>query len=166
MFDIRHAHLLCHFPDRQIGRLQKHDGHVHFVIQHILVQRQAGIFQNQGTDIVFVIIKLLRQFLVGQGPVIKTMHILQDFICLFVIDALALVGGQARGLNQDILQQSAAAHVVIQVVITVLFRNLDKFLLKLKGIFQVGRGNSIDVRLPLLVLGNKSTGRSCPGYYQ
>ena len=46
-----------------------------------------------------------------------------------------------------------------------LFR-VDLALGKQDNRLHMGRGNSIDVRLPLFVLGNKSTDRSYPGYHQ
>ena len=102
MLDIRHSYFFGHFTDGYWGGLQKYDCHVHLIVQYILVQGQSGIFQNQRTEIIFVIIKFFCNFSVGKGEMVMAVDILEYIFGFFLINALLTGGGKAGCLSQNI----------------------------------------------------------------
>ena len=67
--------------------------------------------------------------------------------------------------NQVCISHRVIADQIIKLRPLIHIR-VDLTLGKQDNRLHMGRGNNIDVRLPLFVLGNKSTDRSCPGCYQ
>ena len=80
VFDVGHSHFFCYFPYGYGRGLQKDKGHMHFVMQYILVQCEACIFQNDGVEMVFVIVKLFCNVFIAQGQMIMTVNVLQNLI--------------------------------------------------------------------------------------